>query len=51
MSYALLSPLVVLFFAHKLSREGRVNPYTAFAIVGLVNFGLTFRAFQVGVMG
>lgn len=41
-------PLVVLFFAHKWARDGRVNPHTAFALVGLVNFGLTARAWMVG---
>lgn len=51
LSYGLLSPLVVLFVAHKFARDGRVNPHTAFAVVGLVNFGLTFRAFQVGIFG
>lgn len=46
--YGVGFPLIVLFVAHKRSREGRVNPYTAFAVVGLVNFGLTARAWQVG---
>lgn len=51
LSYGILSPLVVLYVAHKWSREGRVNPHAAFAVVGLVIFGLTFRAFQVGLPG
>lgn len=42
-------PLVVLFFGHKWAREGRYHPHAVFAIVGLVNFGLTARAWMVGV--
>jgi hypothetical protein len=41
-------PLIVLFVAHKWSRDGRVDPHTAFAVAGLVNFGLTARAWMVG---
>ena len=49
MLYGLVFPGVVLFFGHKYAREGRMHPLTAFATVGLVNFGLTARAFMVGV--
>ena len=42
-------PLVALFFAHKWAREGRYDPHTVFAVAGLVVFGLTARAWQVGV--
>jgi hypothetical protein len=41
-------PLVVLVFAHKWAREGRYDPHTVFAVAGLVIFGLTARAWQVG---
>ena len=51
LSYALFSPLVVLFFAHKWARDHRYDPSTIFAVAGLVIFGLTFRAWQVGVFG
>ncbi|MGI9017731.1 MAG: hypothetical protein ACR2HR_11625 [Euzebya sp.] len=47
--YGIVFPAVVLFYGHKFAREGRVHPLTAFAIVGLVNFGLTARAFLVAV--
>jgi hypothetical protein len=47
--YGFVFPAVVLFYAHKLSREGRVNPFTAFATAGLVIFGLTLRGFQAVV--
>ena len=42
-------PLVVLFVGHKWAREGRYAPHSVFAVVGLVIFGLTARAWQVGV--
>lgn len=44
-------PLVVLFFGHKWARSGRYDAHTTFAVVGLVIFGLTARAWQVGVGG
>lgn len=46
--YGIVFPLVVLFFAHKWSREGRYDPHTAFAVTGLVLFGLTARAWMTG---
>lgn len=46
--YGLVFPVVVLFLAHKWSREGRYNPHTAFAVTGLVIFGLTARAWMTG---
>ena len=51
LSYGVFSPGVVLVVAHRLASRGRVNAYTAFAVVGLVNFGLLFRAYQVGIFG
>lgn len=46
--YGLVFPLIVLTVAHKGARDGRWNPHAAFAVVGLVNFGLTARAWMVG---
>ncbi len=51
LSYGVLSPLVVLVVAHRFAREGRWNPHAIFALVGLVNFGLAVRAWQVGIFG
>lgn len=41
--YGFVFPLVVLTVGHKYARDGRYHPLTAFAVVGLVNFGLTAR--------
>lgn len=49
--YGVIFPLVVLVVAHRGAHIGRFNPYSAFAVVGLVNFGLTFRAMDVGLAG
>lgn len=46
--YGAVFPVIVLFFAHKWSREGRRHPHTAFAVTGLVIFGLTARAWMTG---
>lgn len=46
--YGIVFPLVTLFYAHKWAREGRFEPHAAFAVAGLVIFGLTARAFMVG---
>lgn len=51
LSYGIISPLVVLAVAHAWARAERFNPHAIFAVVGLVNFGLTFRALQVGIFG
>jgi hypothetical protein len=51
LSYAILSPLVVLIFAHRFASAGRFSPHGIFALVGLVIFGLTVRAWQVGIAG
>lgn len=51
LSYGIISPLVVLVVAHAWARSERFNPYAIFAVVGLVNFGLMFRAWQVGIFG
>lgn len=47
--YGFVFPAVVLFYAHRFAREGRANPFTAFATAGLVIFGLTLRGFQAVV--
>jgi hypothetical protein len=44
--YGFVFPAVVLFYAHKVAREGRANPFSAFAVAGLVIFALTLRGFQ-----
>lgn len=46
--YGIVFPLATLFYAHKWSREERYDPHSAFAVAGLVVFGLTARAFMVG---
>lgn len=51
MLYGAVFPLIVLTVAHRGAREGRFNPHAAFAVVGLVNFGLAARAWMVGVGG
>lgn len=51
LSYGVFSPLVVLVVAHKWARDGRFNPHSTFALVGLINFGLLVRAWQVGIAG
>lgn len=51
LSYGVLSPLVVLVVAHAWAHRGRFNAHSIFAVVGLVNFGLAFRAWQVGIHG
>jgi hypothetical protein len=46
--YGVVFPFVVLLFGHQAARSGERNPHAVFAVVGLVNFGLTARAFMVG---
>lgn len=48
--YGLVFPLVVLVVGHRWAVQGRMEPHTAFAVVGLVNFGLLFRAWQTGML-
>jgi hypothetical protein len=47
--YGFVFPAVVLAVAHRAAREGRANPFTAFAVAGLVIAGLTLRGFQAVV--
>jgi hypothetical protein len=49
--YGALFPLLVLMFAHRFARERRWSPHAIFALVGLVNFALAVRAWQVGIEG
>lgn len=44
-------PLLVLVFGHKWAREGRYDPHSVFAVVGLVIFALSVRGFLVGIHG
>jgi hypothetical protein len=46
--YGIVFPFVVLLAGHHYARSGQHNPHTVFAVVGLVIFGLTARAFAVG---
>lgn len=46
--YGIVFPVVVLLYGHRVAREGRFDPHAVFAVVGLVIFGLTSRAWAVG---
>lgn len=50
-AYGMVFPLVVLVAGHWFAREGRYRPHSIFAVVGLVIFGLTARAWMVGTGG
>lgn len=50
-AYGLLFPLITLAVGHKVARDGKYRPHAVFAVVGLVVFGLTARAWMVGRMG
>lgn len=45
--YGLVFPLVVLVVGHRFAAQGRWQPHTTFAVVGLVNFGLLLRAWHI----
>jgi hypothetical protein len=49
--YGLGFPVIVLLVGHSVARAGRYSPHSVFALVGLVIFGLTARAWQVGLTG
>jgi hypothetical protein len=49
--YGIGFPLLVLLVGHRMARAGRYEPHSVFAVVGLVIFGLTARAWQVGILG
>ena len=46
--YGVVFPLIALGVGHGLARERRYDPHLVFAVVGLVIFGLTARAYMVG---
>jgi len=46
--YGVVFPMIVLVVGHRIARAGQQSPYTVFAVVGLVNFGLLARAWMVG---
>jgi hypothetical protein len=43
-----LFPLLMLYVAHRYSKRAKGLEWVAFAIVGLVNFGLMFRGYLTG---
>ena len=51
LAYGVLFPLIVLIVGHKVARDGKYRAHSVFAVVGLVIFGLTARAWMVGSMG
>lgn len=51
LAYGIVFPLVVLVAGHWAAREGRYRAHSVFALVGLVIFGLTARAWMVGTGG
>ncbi|MBW3601921.1 MAG: hypothetical protein KY434_04370 [Actinobacteria bacterium] len=51
LAYGAVFPLLAMFVGHGLARAGRYHPHAVFAVVGLVNFGLAMRAWQVGAFG
>lgn len=51
LSYGIVFPLLTLVAGHKVARDGRFSPHSVFALVGLVIFGLTTRAYMVGMAG
>lgn len=51
LAYGLLFPLITLVVGHKVARDGKYRAHSVFALVGLVIFGLTARAWMVGSAG
>ncbi|MBA2528399.1 MAG: hypothetical protein H0V19_00295 [Euzebyales bacterium] len=51
LSYGVVFPIITLLVGHRVARQGSYSPHTVFAVVGLVIFGLTARAWQVGAFG
>ncbi|CAN5453690.1 hypothetical protein BH23ACT9_BH23ACT9_08920 [soil metagenome] len=49
--YGFVFPLIVLFYAHRFSRDGRMHRFSAFATAGLVIFALTLRGYTAIVFG
>ena len=51
LAYGVLFPLITLVVGHRVARDGRYSAHSVFAVVGLVIFGLTARAWMVGSGG
>ena len=51
LAYGLVFPLITLVVGHRVARDGKYNAHSVFAVVGLIIFGLTARAFMVGTAG
>lgn len=51
LAYGVLFPLITLVVGHKVARDGKYRAHSVFALVGLIIFGLTARAWMVGTMG
>jgi hypothetical protein len=51
LAYGLAFPLVTLLVGHKVARDGKYQPHSVFAVVGLIIFGLTARSWMVGTAG
>ena len=51
LAYGVLFPLITLVVGHRVARDGRYRPHSVFAVVGLVIFGLTARAWLTGTAG
>ena len=50
-AYGVVFPIITLVVGHKMARDGKYRPHAVFAVVGLVLFGLTARAWMVGQGG
>jgi hypothetical protein len=46
--YGIVFPAIALVVGHGIARRGRYNAHMIFAVVGLVIFGLTARAWMLG---
>lgn len=44
--YGFVFPALVLLYAHKVARDGRMHRFSAFATAGLVIFALTLRGYS-----
>lgn len=51
LAYGVLFPAVTLMVGHKVARDGKYRAHSVFAVVGLVIFGLSTRAWMVGQAG
>lgn len=51
LAYGVLFPVITLIVGHRVAGQGRYRPHSVFAVVGLVIFGLTARAWMTGTAG